>query len=161
MSTARTTSVLAAAAAALACVALPVPATAAACFTVYDRAGEIVYRDFVSPFEGALDPTSSGRTAMRARGEHLVFFEADFCPQTSRVVGLGSQGGRPPTTDEIVSGFPSAARADQVRGTGGIAASMMNPMPTGTSASPASGGPAARITAPATNAVQTRTGSYR
>jgi len=72
------------------------PASAAFfCYTVYDRAGEISYRDSVAPFEGALDPTSSGREAMRTRGEHLVFFEADFCPPVSRVVGLGSATGRP------------------------------------------------------------------
>jgi hypothetical protein len=160
MTAARTTPAIAAAAIAVACVALPAPAAAAsACFTVYDRAGEIVYRDVASPFEGALDPASPGRTAMRARGEHLVFFEADFCPPVSRVVGLGSLGGRPPTTDEIVSGFPSVARGDQVRGAGGIAATMMTPTPW--DAAPAFGGPAARITAPASNAVQMRTGSYR
>jgi len=131
------------------------PATAAfVCYTVYDRAGEIAYRDSVSPFEGALDPTSSGREAMRKRGEHLVFFEADFCPPVSRVVGLGSVTSRPPTTDEIVQTLP-ALGAGAARITGNVPSSMP------TSAAPASGGPAARITAPAQEAVQTRMGTYR
>jgi hypothetical protein len=131
------------------------PATAAYfCYTVYDRAGEVAYRDSVSPFEGALDPTSSGREAMRTRGEHLVFFEADFCPPVSRVVGLGSTSSRPPTTDEIVQTLP-AMGAGKARVTGNLPSSM----PSGTS--PSFGGPAARITAPAQNAVQTRMGTYR
>ena len=131
------------------------PASAAFfCYTVYDRAGEISYRDSVAPFEGALDPTSSGREAMRRRGEHLVFFEAEFCPPVSRVVGLGSPSSRPPTTDEVVQTLP-AQGAGGSRVTGNIPSSL----PTG--AAPATGGPAARITAPAQNAVQTRTGAYR
>jgi hypothetical protein len=125
------------------------PATAAFfCYTVYDRAGEIAYRDSVSPFEGALDPTSSGREAMRRRGEHLVFFEADFCPPVSRVVGLGSVASRPPTTDEIVQTLP-AQGAGAARITGNVPSSM----PAGATVS---GGPAARSTAPAT-----QTGTYR
>ena len=126
------------------------PASAAFfCYTVYDRAGEIAYRDSVSPFEGALDPTSSGREAMRTRGEHLVFFEADFCPPVSRVVGLGSMASRPPTTDEIVQTLP-AQGAGAARITGNVPSSM----PTG--AAPVSGGPAARTTAPAV-----QPGTYR
>ena len=135
------------------------PASAAFfCYTVYDRAGEIAYRDSVAPFEGALDPTSSGREAMRARGEHLVFFEADFCPPTSRVVGLGSASSRPPTTDEIVQTLP-AMGAGGVRTTGGLPTSATPSVPSG--ASSGYGGPAARITAPAQNAIQTRMGAYR
>jgi len=131
------------------------PATAAFfCYTVYDRSGEIAYRDSVSPFEGALDPTSSGREAMRVRGEHLVFFEAEFCPPVSRVVGLGTPTSRPPTTDEVVQTLP-AQGAGGARITGNVPSSL----PSG--AAPATGGPAARITAPAQNAVQTRSGAYR
>jgi hypothetical protein len=124
------------------------------CFTAYNRAGEIVYRDHVAPFEGALDPTSSGREAMRARGEHLVFFEAEFCVPVSRVVGLGTAEGRAPTTDEIVSTLPDMGGVP-TRVTGGVPASMP------AAAAPATGGPAARITAPAQNAVQSRPSAYR
>ena len=133
------------------------PATAAFfCYTVYDRGGEIAYRDSVSPFEGALDPTSSGREAMRRRGEHLVFFEAEFCPQMSRVVGLGSLQGRAPTTDEIVATFPTMGYGNVARPAGTVPATMAP------SAAPSGGGgPAVRMTEPATNAVQMRTGSYR
>jgi len=118
------------------------PASAAFfCYTVYDRAGDIAYRDSVSPFEGALDPTSSGREAMRTRGEHLVFFQADFCPPVSRVVGLGSLASRPPTTDEIVQTLP-AQGAGAARITGNVPSSMP-------ASATVSGGPAARTTAPA------------
>ena len=131
------------------------PASAAFfCYTVYDRAGEVAYRDSVAPFEGALDPTSSGRESMRARGEHLVFFEADFCPPVSRVVGLGSATSRPPTTDEIVQTLP-ALGAGAARTTGNLPSSMPS------SGAPASGGAAQRMVAPATNAINTRMGTYR
>jgi hypothetical protein len=140
------------------------PASAAFfCYTVYDRAGEISYRDSVAPFEGALDPTSSGREAMRTRGEHLVFFEADFCPPVSRVVGLGSATSRPPTTDEIVQTLP-ASGAGGARTTGNLPSSgtSATPSPGASSGAPTGfGGPAARITAPAQNAIQTRMGSYK
>ena len=141
----------------LALAALPAAALAApTCFTVYNRAGEIIYRDTVSPFEGALDPTSTGREAMRVRGEHLVFFEAEFCPQMSRVVGLGSLQGRAPTTDEIVATFPTMGYGNVARPAGTVPATMAP------SAAPGGGGgPAVRMTEPATNAVQMRTGSYR
>jgi len=144
--------------AAIAVLALVASAPASAaffCYTVYDRAGEIAYRDSVAPFEGALDPTSSGREAMRTRGEHLVFFEADFCPPVSRVVGLGSASSRPPTTDEIVQTLPTMG-AGAARPTGNLPSSMPS-----SGASSGFGGPAARITAPAQNAIQTRMGSYR
>jgi len=145
----------AACAAALA-LAASTPASAAFfCYTVYDKAGDIAYRDTVAPFEGALDPTSSGREAMRRRGEHLVFFEADFCPPASRVVGLGSASSRPPTTDEIVQTLPAMGTGG-ARTTGNLPSSSV---PQGTSSG--FGGPAARITAPAQNAVQTRMGAYR
>ena len=143
-----------------AALAAPAAIGAPMCFTAYDRAGDIVYRDTVAPFEGALDPTSAGREAMRARGEHLVFFEAEFCVPVSRVVGLGTPGGRAPTTDEIVSTLPDMGGVP-TRVTGTLPASM----PAGAGAAPASaptrGGPAARITAPAQNAVQSRASSYR
>jgi hypothetical protein len=135
------------------------PASAAFfCYTVYDRAGEVAYRDSVAPFEGALDPTSSGREAMRQRGEHLVFFEADFCPPVSRVVGLGSASSRPPTTDEIVQTLPAMGTGG-ARSTGNLPTTM--PSSGATSSSGSVGGPIGRITAPAQQAVQTRMGSYR
>ncbi|MEO8487744.1 MAG: hypothetical protein ABI585_15565 [Betaproteobacteria bacterium] len=151
----------AAAVVALAFAALATAAQASpTCYTVYDRGGEIAYRDTVAPFEGALDPASPGRDAMRQRGEHLVFFEADFCPASSRVVGLGSLSGRPPTTDEIVAGFPSMGSRGNSPGapssiSGGGVSAPMAPAPA------PSGGPAARIAAPAVSAGQTRVGTYR
>jgi hypothetical protein len=79
---------------------------AATCYTVFDRQGEIVYRAFAPPFEGAGDYTTPGRQAMRARGENLVFFDATFCPPVASVGGIG---GRSYTTEEIVAAFPGYA----------------------------------------------------
>lgn len=134
--------------------ALPVTVLAAStCYTVYDRKGEIVYREIVAPFEGWFDPDSTGRQGMRSRGEHLVFFEAEHCPPV--VTRVGGPGGRPMTTDEIVASFPTSGSRGDPRLNTGFAVSV----PSGGAS--ATGGPAARITAPATNAVQMRTGSYR
>ena len=91
---------------------------------------------------------------MRSRGEHLVFFEADFCPPVSRVVGLGSPSSRPPTTDEIVQTLP-AMGAGRARQTGNLPASV----PSGFG--PGYGGSVGRMIAPAQNAIQTRMGSYQ
>ena len=144
-------------------IAFAAPAAIAApmCYTVYDKAGEIVYRDSVSPFEGALDPTSSGRETMRARGEHLVFFEADFCVPVSRVVGLGTAAGRAPTTDEIVSTLPDMGGVP-TRVTGGVAAPMPAAGAAGTAApAPAQGGPVGRAMGAAQTAAQPRAPAYR
>ncbi|CAG0992519.1 hypothetical protein BURK1_02346 [Burkholderiales bacterium] len=140
-------------AAVLACGTLAAPALAAPpCYTVYDARGGIVYRGHASPFDGALDPASHGRAAMRARGEHLVFFEADHCVPVARA---GGSGGRPLTADDIVADFPGRAPP----GTGGVTGAAGGGAPM--SAGPSFGGPAARITAPASSAIQTRVGAYR
>lgn len=152
-----------AAAAALAAVALaPAAMAAPTCFTVYDRQGEITYRNTVLPFEGAADPASAGRVAMRERGEHLVYFEADFC------VPVAAKGpdSRPATTEEIVAAIPAYGS----RGVGTGASPAGGVYGSG-SAAPASesrsapvvyrGGPAARIAAPAAAAVQSRGAAYR
>ncbi len=94
--------VLAAALAAASTAAL----AASTCYTVYDHQGAIVYRAFQPPFDGAQDFASPGREAMRARGENLVFFPADFCAPVASVGGIG---GRSYTTDEIVAAFPGYA----------------------------------------------------
>ncbi len=139
----------------------PAAMAAPTCFTVYDRQGEIVYRDVALPFEGAADPTSPGRTAMRERGEHLVYFEADFC------VPVAAKGPdvRPATTDEIVAAIPSYG----ARGTGTGASPQGGIFGSG-SAAPASAsrpgvavvrGPAGQISAPAAAAIQSRGASMR
>lgn len=94
------------------------------CYTVYDRNGEIVFRAFTPPFDGASDFTSPGREQMRARGENLVFFPADFCVPVASVGGIG---GRNYTTAEIVAAFPGYA----VRPDGSTIGSRYGTMPTG------------------------------
>ena len=90
---------------------------------------------------------------MRERGEHLVFFEADFC------VPVAAKGPevRPATTDEIVASIPSYG----ARGTGTGASPQGGIFGSG-SAAPASAsrsnvavvrGPAGRITAPGASPV--------
>jgi len=153
---------LAAAAALAAATLAPAAMAASTCYTVYDRAGEIVYRDFVQPFDGATDPASPGNAAMRSRGENIVFFEADFCVP----VALGGANARPATTAEIVAAIPAfgsrgvgtgASPAGGVYGSGSAApASESRPAPV-----VYRGGPAARIAAPAAAAVQSRAASYR
>ena len=152
-----------AAAAALAAAALaPAVMAAPTCYTAYDREGEIIYRGTALPFDGAADPASPGRTAMRSRGEHLVYFEADFCVP---VAAKGPES-RPATTDEIVAAIPSygsrsvgtgATFGGGVYGSGSAApASESRPAP-----DVYRGGPAARIAAPAAAAVQSRGATYR
>ena len=125
------------------------------CYTVYNRAGDIVYRDTVVPFDGAQDPTSAGREALRARGEHLVFFDAEFCVPVSNVGGIG---GRAYSTEEIVAGFPGyAVRTEGCRRGRGPAAACRRPRhrrPAALRARP-------RAHRARHDAIQMRTGSYR
>lgn len=97
---------------------------AATCYTVYDRQGEIVYRSFTPPFDGAGDYTSPGRQAIRARGENLVFFDSTYCPPVASVGGIG---GRSYTTEEIVAAFPGYA----VRPDGSTIGARYGSLPTG------------------------------
>ena len=117
---------------------------ASTCYTVFDRQGEVVYRAFSPPFEGASDFESPGRQAMRARGEHLVFFQADFCAPVASVGGIG---GRSYTTEEIVASFPGYA----VRADGSTVGARYGSLPTG--ATPQG--------APANDVVNVRMGSTR
>ena len=147
---------------ALACIAGALTAAPAAaaptCFTVYDRQGEIVYRDYALPFDGAFDPASPGRQAMRERGEHLVFFEADFCVP----VAQGGANARPATTDEIVAAIPAYGSRGVGTGAtpGGVYASGSG-APSQQRSVVVYGGPAAAIAAPAAAAIGARAATYR
>lgn len=110
---------------------------ASTCYTVFDHQGEIVYRAFTPPFDGATDFASPGREAMRSRGEHLVFFQADFCPPVASVGGIG---GRSYTTDEIVQSFPGYA----VRPDGSTVGARYGSLPTGATP-PAAAAPASDV----------------
>ena len=144
----------------LAAAALAAPAAAAPmCYTVYDRQGEIVYRDYALPFDGAFDPASPGRQAMRERGENLVFFEADYCVP----VAQGGASARPATTDEIVAAIPAYGSRGVGTGAtpGGVYASGSGaPSPQQRSVV-VYGGPAAAIAAPAAAAIGARAATYR
>ena len=142
-------------AAVLGMMAVASTAWAAPCYVVYDRGGDVIYRGVSAPFDGAFDPASPGRAAMRTRGEHLVYFEADVC---APVAQTGAAGVRPLTTDEIVAGFPTYAGRSV--SAGAVVGSWAVDGAPGISPS-GFVGPAARITAPANQAIQTRMGSYR
>ena len=143
---------------AAACALVAAPAHARVCYTIYDAKDTIVYRDWTAPFDGAVDFGSPGREALRTRGEHLVWFEAEHCAPVSGTA-TGTSGGRPATADEIVAGLQTYSRPSAgITGVGG--------RPGVAAASPAAsssgaGGPATRIVAPATSAMQARSASYR
>ncbi len=129
------------------------------CYTIYDRQDEVVYRGYALPFDGAFDPASAGRQAMRGRGENLVFFEADYCVP----VAPGGANARPATTDEIVAAIPAYGSRGVGTGAtpGGVYASGSGAPSPRQGAAVVYGGPAARITAPAAAAIGARTATYR
>jgi len=117
---------------------LAIPALATPCYAIIDRNDVVVFRNTNTP----VDLSNAGapaREAMRSRGELLVFFDSENCVVIGRAA---STGGRPATTEEIVSGWRSTGKGG-FGGTygstvaadlgGGIAA----PMPTNVGPTPA------------------------
>lgn len=142
---------------AAACALVAAPAHARVCYTIYDAKDTIVYRDWTAPFDGAVDFGSPGREALRTRGEHLVWFEAEHCAPVSGTAAA-TGGGRPATADEIVAGLQTYSRPSAgITGVGGRSGVAASPA----AASSGAGGPATRIVAPATSAMQARSASYR
>lgn len=58
-------------------------AQAAICFVIHDAKDTVVYRDWVAPFDGALDYASPGREALRQRDLHFSYFDAPVCQPVS------------------------------------------------------------------------------
>jgi hypothetical protein len=80
--------VLASARAALVAAALLSPAAARAvtCFVVMDRSENVIYRDVLPPVDLS-DAGKPAREAMRQRGEHFLFLEAESCPRMEFFTG--------------------------------------------------------------------------
>ena len=69
-------------------------AQAAICFVIHDAKDTVVYRDWVPPFDGALDYASPEREALRQRGLHFNYFDAPVCQQVVGAIGPGGAQGR-------------------------------------------------------------------
>ena len=79
--------VLASARAALVAAALLSPAAqAVTCFVVMDRSENVIYRDVLPPVDLS-DAGKPAREAMRQRGEHFLFLEAESCPRMEFFTG--------------------------------------------------------------------------
>jgi hypothetical protein len=79
-------------------------AQAAICFVIHDAKDTVVYRDWVPPFDGALDYASPEREALRQRGLHFSYFDAPVCQQVAGAIGPG--GAKASTVDAIVAAIP-------------------------------------------------------
>jgi hypothetical protein len=103
-------------AAGIVALALAVPAVAAECYVIVDRANEVVYQGLTSPVDLS-DAGKAARDAMRARGQQMIAMNTDTCPpiDTARITG----NGKPASVEEIVAGMRPAIPF----GRGGTAAS--------------------------------------
>src|SRR3954447_25359801 len=77
-------------------------AMASTCYVVYDRSGNVVFRDTRPPVDMS-DDGAAARERMRARGEFLMFMESDRCPAVQYV--FGSAGSRNLTLDRAIGGL--------------------------------------------------------
>lgn len=75
-------------------------AVATPCYVILDRSDAVIYRDVVPPFDLS-DPKSPDRTALRARGEHLLVAEFDKCEPAGYI--SPTTGGTTASVDDIVN----------------------------------------------------------
>jgi hypothetical protein len=61
-------------------------ARAVTCYVVFDRTDNVIYRDTFPPVDLS-DAGKAERDAMRARGEFLLFLDADLCPRLEFITG--------------------------------------------------------------------------
>ena len=85
--------------------ATAVPAAAAECYVIVDRANEVVYQGLTSPIDLS-DAGKAARDALRGRGEQLVAMDTDQCPPIDKARITGN--GKPATVEEIVAGMRPA-----------------------------------------------------
>ena len=83
-----------------------VSASAATCYTVFDRNDNVVYRDTFPPIDLS-DPRNNDE--LRARGEHLISMESDRCAQLQFFTGAA--GSSALSVDAVVAGIPVSAGA--------------------------------------------------
>ena len=72
---------------------------AAPCYVILDRNDVVVYRDTAPPFDLST-AGSSGRAALRQRGQHLLIAEFDQCNAVGYI--SSTTGATTATVDEIV-----------------------------------------------------------
>jgi hypothetical protein len=92
-------------AAAIAALALAMPAVAAECYVIVDRSNEVVYQGLTSPVDLS-DAGNAARDAMRARGQQLIAMNTDTCPPIDKARITGN--GKPASVEEIVAGMRPA-----------------------------------------------------
>jgi hypothetical protein len=96
----------------LGAVFMPAQAT---CFLVFDRNDNLIYRSQQAPVDMS-DPNdraaAAAREAMRARGEYMMYIEADQCAPLTMMLGPGASGEL--TIDAIVAGIPSMSSTQGV-----------------------------------------------
>ena len=92
-------------AAGIAALALAVPAVAAECYVIVDRANEVVYQGLTSPVDLS-DAGKEAREALRAQGQQLIAMNTNTCPPIDRARITGN--GKPASVEEIVSGMRPA-----------------------------------------------------
>jgi hypothetical protein len=84
-------------------------AHANACYFVYDRNDNVIYRDPQPPVDMS-DRGAASRDAMRQRGEYLMFYDTDRCAPLAFLTGPGTPGTL--SVDQIVGGYPTMVRSD-------------------------------------------------
>lgn len=84
-------------------------AHANACYFVYDRNDNVIYRDPQPPVDMS-DRGAASRDAMRQRGEYLMFYDTDRCAPLAFLTGPGTPGTL--SVDQIVGGYPTMLKPD-------------------------------------------------
>lgn len=103
--------------------AFALPAAAAPCYVVYDRADAIIFRDNTPPFDLS-DAKAPERAMMRKQGQHLLVAEFDNCDPVGFI--SPTTGATTATVDEIVNGLQPAV-ATSVGKSGGTAKASLQP----------------------------------
>ena len=103
--------------------AAAMPALAAPCYVVYDRADAVIFRDNTPPFDLS-DPNAPERAMMRKQSQHLLIAEFDNCDPVGFISPI--TGANIATVDEIVNGVQPAI-ATSVAKAGGTAKGSLQP----------------------------------
>jgi hypothetical protein len=103
--------------------AAALPAAAAPCYVVYDRADAVIYRDYTPPFDLS-DGKAPERAMMRQQGQHLLIAEFDNCDPVGFI--SPTTGATTATVEEIVNGVQPAIATSVAKG-GGTAKGAVRP----------------------------------
>ncbi len=86
----------------LAATLLPGTAGAVVCYTLYDRADNVIYRDTLPPVDMSVEGDAQ-RDALRRQGDYLLFVDTDSCPPVE--FKFGEAGSRTLSVDNIIGGL--------------------------------------------------------